>query len=154
VKKTHRLRQRTRLKKKSKQKISTIQIKIWEICKELVRRRDGNVCIVCGKTGLEGSGWHTGHFIPRSTCGAFLRYNLRNLHSSCYNCNINLGGNGAMFLVALEGRYGREFVNKILQDKQRTTKADIIFYENEKERFIKMQSWSKDELFDYTKSSR
>lgn len=81
------------------------------------------MCVICGKTGLEGSGWHTGHFIPRSTCGAFLKYDLRNIHSSCYNCNINLGGNGALFMVALEKKYGREYVDGILRDRSSIIKA-------------------------------
>lgn len=140
------------MKKKSKQPISKIQRQIWELCKEIVRKRDGNTCVICGKQNLDGSGWHTGHFIPNSTCGAFLRYNLRNLHSSCYNCNINLGGNGALFLVALEKRYGRDFVDKIIQDKQTITKADIIFYENEKQNLEKIRSWSQNKLLNYTKN--
>lgn len=145
---------KTPLKRKSKSETRKVQDKLWEICKFIVRKRDGNICVICGKTGLEGSGWHTGHFIPSSTCGAFLRYNLRNLHSSCYNCNINLGGNGAMFLLALEKKYGRDFVDKILQDKNITTKADIIFYENEKEKLTKIQGWSKTKLFNYTRDNR
>ena len=143
---------RTKLKRKSKSPQRKLEDEIWKLCKAIVRKRDGNVCVICGKSGLEGSGWHTGHFIPRSTCGAFLRYCLRNLHSSCYNCNINLGGNGAMFLVALEERYGRPFVNKILQDKQKTIKADIIFYEQQKRELTKIQGWSKTKLFNYTRS--
>lgn len=127
---------------------------LWELCKELVRKRDGNSCVICGKSHLEGSGWHTGHFIPSSTCGAFLRFDLRNLHSSCYNCNINLGGNGALFLVALEKKYGREFVNQILQDKNKITKADSSFYEDKIKTFTEIQTWDKTKLFDYTRNYR
>lgn len=132
--------------------VKSAKAKVWELCKEIVRKRDGNICVICGKQNLEGSGWHTGHFIPSSTCGAFLRYDLRNLHSSCYNCNINLGGNGALFLIALENKYGRSFVDKVIQDKQKIIKADIIFYEQKKEELVKIQGWSKGKLLTYTKN--
>ena len=143
-----------KIKKAKKKSNAKLKKELWDLCKELVRKRDGNVCVICGKSGLEGSGWHTGHFIPSSTCGALLRYDLRNLHSSCYNCNINLGGNGALFLIALEKKYGRDFVNNVIRDKQKIIKADIIFYGEKIETYIEIRGWSKSELFDYTKNYR
>lgn len=137
-----------------KTKTSTqLKKELWELCKKAVRARDGNVCVICGKANLEASGWHTGHFIPSSTCGASLRYDLRNLHSSCYYCNINLGGNGALFLIALEKKYGRKFVDKVIKDKQVIIKADSIFYEGKIKELTKIQDWSKTKLFDYTRNS-
>ena len=65
-----------------------------------------------------GSGWHTGHFIPSYSCGLFLRYDLRNLHSSCYNCNINLGGNSYLYGMAL----GSEVVQELYALKNKTVK--------------------------------
>lgn len=130
------------------------KIILWELCKDIIRKRDGNLCVICGKNNLEGSGWHTGHFIPSGSCGAFLRYDLRNLHSSCYNCNINLGGNGAMFYKVLVDRYGQKFVDKIFQDKNVTIKADIIFYEEKIKEFKEISKWNKDKLLDYTKNYR
>lgn len=138
-------------KKPKKTPIKTLKNKLWELCKQLVRKRDGNVCIICGKTGLEGSSWHTGHFLPSSTCGAFLRYDLRNLHSSCYNCNINLGGNGAMFYKKLVYIYGQDFVDKLFEDKNVITKADEYFYKSKTEEYTKIQDWDDTKLFDYTK---
>lgn len=142
---------KTPLKRKSKSPIVKIQDKLWELCKNIVRKRDGNICVICGKTGLEGSSWHTGHFIPSSTCGAFLRYDLRNLHSSCYNCNINLGGNGAMFYKALVEKYSQEFVDNIFRDKNITIKADVLFYEQKISNYQGLQDWNEDKLFNYTK---
>lgn len=124
---------------------------LWELCKKIVRARDGNVCIICGKSNLEGSGWHTGHFLPSSTCGAYLRYDLRNLHSSCYNCNINLGGNGAMFYKILVSKFGQDFVDRLFVDKQKIIKADEIFYNSKINEYEKIQDWDKDKLLNYTK---
>jgi hypothetical protein len=133
------------------QKVSTLKNKLWELCKQLVRIRDGNVCIICGKSNLEGSGWHTGHFIPSSTCGGFLRFDLRNLHSSCYNCNINLGGNGAIFYTKLVEKYGQEFVDDIFKDKNRITKLDAQFYEEKIKEYKGMVDWKKSQLLNHTK---
>lgn len=126
--------------------------KLWELCKELVRIRDGNVCVICGRCGLVGSNWHTGHIIPASTCGAFLRFDLRNIHSSCYNCNINLGGNGALFYRQLEKKYGKRWCENLFKDKQKIVKADDLFYQQKIEQYKKMCSWDKDQLFDFTRT--
>ena len=142
---------RTKLNKVSKIPIAKQKQKLWALCKEIVRKRDGNVCVICGKKDLHGSSWHTGHFLPSSTCGAYLRYDLRNLHSSCYNCNINLGGNGAMFSRVLVEKFGQEFVDKIFEDKSRITKADAKFYEEKIKEYEKIRSWDKDKLLNYTK---
>jgi len=143
---------RTGIKRKSKTPIAKLKNTLWELCKSIVRRRDGNTCFICGKKDLEGAGWHTGHFIPSSTCGAFLRYNLRNLHSSCYYCNINLGGNGALFLLRLEEEYGREFVDQIIRDKNISIKADILFYQKTIEEYIELDKLDQEELQEYTRN--
>lgn len=114
---------RTPLKKKSQQPISKIQRQLWELCKQITRRKYGNVCYTCGKTGLEGSGWHTGHMLPKASLGAFLKYDLRLLRPQCYSCNINLGGNGARYIELMREREGNRYVNQILKDQQIITKA-------------------------------
>jgi hypothetical protein len=133
-----------------KKSLAPLKKKLWELCKELVRKRDGKVCVVCGKAIATKAGWHTGHFIPSSTCGAYLRYDLRNLHSSCYNCNINLGGNGALFYRSLEARYGKEFVEAIFRDKNKSVKADIIFYTEKIEQYKELTKLSRKKLTKYT----
>lgn len=83
----------------------------------------------CGRTGLQGSNWHTGHLIPDAACGAYLRYDPRNLYSQCYYCNINLGGNGAALLRQVEKKHGKDFIDKLFADKQKIVKADKLFYQ-------------------------
>ena len=124
--------------KKKVVKISTLKNKLWELCKQIIRKRDGNVCFTCGKGGLEGSSWHTGHFIPSGACGAFLRYDLRNLASQCYNCNINLGGNGTAYYRNMAENNGQEFVDQIFKDKQKVIKADAIFYQDKIDEYTKL----------------
>jgi hypothetical protein len=66
---------------------------------------------------VAGVNWHTGHFLPKGSCGSFLKYDLRNLRPQCYNCNINLGGNGAVFMQKMIIRDGQEYVDQIFKDK-------------------------------------
>lgn len=116
--------------KPKKLKPSALKKKLWELCKVLTRARYGRVCFTCGKTGLDGANWHTGHFIPSGSCGAYLRYDLRNLRPQCYNCNINLGGNGAQYYRQMVKHEGEAYVEQLYRDKQKVVKADSIFYTN------------------------
>ena len=111
------------LKKVSKQPISKIKKKLWELCKQLIREKYGNTCYTCGKSGLSGSNWHTGHFIPDAASGAYIRYDLRNLRPQCYNCNVNHGGAGAEYYRRMVEREGQKYVDKLFEDKNVTIKA-------------------------------
>lgn len=114
---------RTSVRKKSKSNISTIQRLIWDECKRIIRRDYGNTCYSCGRSGLSGSNWHTGHMIPKAVLGAFLKYDLRVLRPQCYYCNINLGGNGAMFIENMRKIEGDDYVNQIIVDRNKTVNA-------------------------------
>lgn len=143
---------RSPLKRKSVTAAAKLKARLWELCKHIIRKRDGNVCIICGKGELEGANWHTGHFIPSAACGSFLRYDLRNIHSSCYHCNINLGGNGALFYKRLVDIYGQEFVDGIFRDKQIVTKADVTFYSKKISEYEEVLDLSQKKLQELTKS--
>jgi hypothetical protein len=99
-----------------KQKVpspKTLRNKLWSLCSSYIRQRDKGVCFTCERSGFEGSGYHAGHFIPKSTCGINLRYDERNIHGQCYHCNINLGGFGAAYQKNMVKRYGKSFVDKL-----------------------------------------
>lgn len=111
-----------------KSKIRKIQDILWEHCKRIIRaiyiKDDGTWdCFTCIRRIDEPAKAQTGHFIPSGSCGAFLRYDLRNLRIQCYNCNINLGGNGAVFYKNLVEEKGQEYVDQLFKDKQKTVKA-------------------------------
>lgn len=114
---------KTAIRKKSKQPISLIQRKIWELCKQIIRKRYGNVCYTCSRTGLEGSNWHIGHMLAKASLGANLKYDLRLLRPQCYNCNINQGGRGADFIENMRRIEGNEYVDRILEDRKLIVKA-------------------------------
>lgn len=128
---------RKKLAKKSKRKISVIQRDIWDQCKILIRTKYGHDCYTCPAKGLEGSNWHTGHMFPKASLGAYLKYDLRNLRPQCYNCNINNGGQGAVFIENMRRIEGNEYVDQIIKDKQISVQA-YDFYVELLEKYKKM----------------
>jgi hypothetical protein len=114
---------RTPLRKKGKQKISVIQRKLWNLCKQITRKKYGNTCYTCSTPGLQGSNWHTGHLFAKASLGAYLKYDLRVLRPQCYHCNINLGGRGADFYTRMLSEIGEESMAKLQADRQVTVNA-------------------------------
>lgn len=112
-----------------KKTVTQLKKKLWEECRRLVIEQYGNTCFTCNKY-CEGSSRHVGHLIPSSTCGAFLRYDLRNLRIQCYHCNINGGGQGAEYYRRLVIEKGQEYVDQLFRDKNVSIKADAQWYEN------------------------
>lgn len=109
--------------RKKKTDAAKTKAELWELCKKIVRFRDGSNCYTCAATGLQGSNQQTGHFIASSICGAYLRYDLRNLRVQCMRCNVRLSGNGAVFYDNLRRDFGQEYVDQLFLDKQKTVKA-------------------------------
>lgn len=77
--------------------------------------------------------------IPKGALPAFLKYDLRVLRPQCYHCNINLGGNGAIFIELMREREGNTYVDQILKDRQITTNA-YDHYTKTLEEYRKIQS--------------
>ena len=123
IKRGNKVLKKTPLKRKSKSPMANVQTLLWEECKRIIRAKYGNTCYTCGKTGLVGSSWQTGHFIPNSVGGASLRYELKNLRPQCYRCNIDLSGNGAVFYRLLVEREGQKYVDDLFLQKQKMVKA-------------------------------
>lgn len=108
---------RSKLRKQSKTKVSTLKRKLWKVFSEYIRLRDNYTCFTCGRKG-EGSGIHAGHFLPKSISGIALYFNEDNVHAQCYNCNINLGGNQYTYGTKL----GKEKVDELYQIKNQINK--------------------------------
>lgn len=117
------MKTKVKLKKQSKQPISLIQRKIWNECKRIIRRDYGNTCYTCGAKNLQGANWHTGHLWAKASLGAWLKYDLRVLRSQCYHCNINLGGNGAVYYRKMLDELGRDYMDALEKERQITVKA-------------------------------
>lgn len=127
VKRIERIRTPIKRKRRKKTPEQKLRDELWILCKLIIRKKYGNTCYTCNATGLEGSNWHTGHFIASAVCGAYLRYDLRNLRPQCLHCNISLSGNAAVFGNVLAEREGKAYVAKIFRDKNMVIKADRIW---------------------------
>lgn len=114
---------KSRLRKASKTPISVLQRRLWVLCRDITRLRHGNTCYTCGRGGLVGSNWHTGHMFAKASLGAYLKYDLRVLRPQCYNCNINQGGRGADFYARMLREEGEEYMAKLEEDKKILLKA-------------------------------
>ncbi len=84
-----------------KPSLKQLQVKIWDECKRIIKLRYGNDCYTCDAKNLTGSNRHTGHLIPKKYLPYQFKYDLRFLRPQCYNCNMNLGGMGALYLSNL-----------------------------------------------------
>lgn len=89
-----------------------------------------NVCYTCGKTGLEGSSWQTGHMWAKASLSHHLKYDLRILRPQCFWCNINLGGNGAVYYAKMLSENGKKYMEALEKEKQILIKADEIWFVN------------------------
>lgn len=120
------LKRQTKPKKKKTDE-AKLKDKIWKLCKKIIRTKYGNSCYTCEAENLVGSNWHTGHFIPSSVCGVFLRWELRNLRPQCFRCNISLVGNGSTFYKRLVEREGQAYVDQLFIEKELGIKATKAF---------------------------
>jgi hypothetical protein len=96
---------------------------LWEIIKQIVRLKYPPICYTCGRGNLSGANWQTGHMWPKASLGAFLKYDLRILRPQDYYCNINLGGNGAVFYSKMLKEIGQEAMEQLEKDRQVSVKA-------------------------------
>lgn len=122
--------------------IGQIQKKLWKevrrVILDIYKKKDGTwECYTCDAKNLVGANCQCGHLIPRSICGAYLRFDLRNIRIQCWRCNINAGGNGAIFLKRLIEREGQEYADQLFRDKQITCNAHDRYLE-QLEEYLKM----------------
>ena len=116
--------------------LKSLKAKLWKVTSQLIKQIYGKKCYTCDRQA-DGSGLHCGHFIPSSVCGISLRYNLRNLRPQCYNCNINLGGNGAEYYRRMVEEVGQEEVDKLFQEKNKITKWSLTDYQDLIDKYTK-----------------
>lgn len=144
--------QRTGISKKSKTPLAKAKVKLWKVLKQIIDIRDGDICISCGAEGLKGHNKHGGHFIASSSCGGFLRYDLRNVWVQCATDNLFRNGAGAEYTLALQKRFGQEFVERIITDKKVSIKLDVLFVEKKIKEYESYLLLSKEQLLELTKN--
>lgn len=90
-----------RLRKKSLQALPRLKEKAWKVFALWIKNRDGWKCITCGKVD-KSSSMHAGHYIH----GDHMDFVEKNISAQCVACNKWRHGNGAIYAVKLDERYG------------------------------------------------
>jgi hypothetical protein len=142
---------KTKLKRKSRTPLAKAKTKLWKVLKQVISIRDGDKCISCDAEGLKGYHKQGGHFIPSSSCGGFLRYDLRNVWIQCSTCNLYRSGAGAEYTRALEKKFSTKFVDKLIADKQVEIKLDLDYLEKLTAYYESLLHLSSAELLELTK---
>jgi hypothetical protein len=121
---------KTRLKKVGKQPISKIQKLLWQECRrvaDIIYKPD---CYTCPAKNLVGSNKQLGHVPwPKSILGASLKYDMRVLRWQCFACNIHRSGMGTEAYKKMLREEGKEYMDKLEQDRQKTIKAYDFYVE-------------------------
>ena len=131
------------MKKDKKLNIVKLQKLLWQECRRVadvlyVKPQAPTTCFTCGKV-ISGSNKQLGHFLPKSVCGAFLKYDVyRNLRWQCYNCNINCGGQGAIFCRRMIEENGQNYVDQIIADKNNVSIKAYDHFEKLLEEYRKL----------------
>ena len=100
-----------------------MQEELWQECRRIIKdayKVNGeSYCYTCGNE-CDGVNRHLGHFLPKGSCGMYLKYHLDNLRIQCFRCNIHLGGNGGEFGRKLEQEIGKEKYERLFKLKHKT----------------------------------
>ena len=107
-------------RRRKKGEVTKLKEELWGLCRQIVKKRYGNSCYTCGREVPDGKGMHTAHYITSSLCSVALRYDLRNLRTGCYNCNINLSGNWPAYQKRVEQELGPEITATLLKENEET----------------------------------
>lgn len=98
--------------------------RLWKVYSQYIRLRDYSKqvdpdpylapCISCHKMyPIAGVGcMQAGHFI--TTIRGEIRYDERNVHAQCYNCNVNLKGAWDMYYASMLRMYGQEVIDELM----------------------------------------
>jgi len=118
-------------------RIKRAKAKLVELSHTYVRRRDSTEedtiagrCFDCGEYA-EGQQFQAGHFLPDGGSGAILRYHPHNMHGQAGGCNMKQVQERVKinYTMRMIDKYGREYVDFLRSLRNKSIKADIIFYE-------------------------
>ena len=122
---------------KSKPVYKTVKRRLWTLVSKYIRLKYSDhagycSCVTCGTTKPYKE-MQAGHFVPKKK-GNAVYFVEENIHPQCYQCNINLGGYGAMYNKFMLETYGQEKINELLelaQTKIKFTVDDLLEMEKE-----------------------
>lgn len=120
--------------------ISLLQQRLDKVFSEYIRLRDANEngfsrCATCG-TMWRWQIMQNGHYVDRRHIGT--RYDERNCHSQCSNCNIGLRGNLDRYKRFIIDKHGVKVLEELESARRSTEKWTIADYQ-EKIEYYKAQ---------------
>lgn len=119
------------------QRVKRAKVRLEKLSHDHVRRRDSispeeikGYCFDCGKL-CEAQQAQAGHWQPSGSCGALLRYHPHNMHLQAGGCNCGYQQENVKinYTLAMIKKYGNEYVEQLRQLRNKSIKADIIFYD-------------------------
>lgn len=106
---------KTPIRKKAKAKtLGWYKNHFWTVFSQFIRLRDDGQCFTCANK-KHWKQMQAGHMVPRASGGLSLYFHEQNVHCQCYRCNINLGGNGAVYAKNFIEKYGQEDFDEIMR---------------------------------------
>lgn len=109
---------------------------LTKLSHDFIRERDsrskeeiGGYCFDCNCLAF-GQQFQAGHWHPDSTGGALLRYHPHNIHGQAGKCNCKFQQEFVKinYTFAMEKKYGKAYCEKLHALKNKSIKADAIFY--------------------------
>ena len=97
-----------KMRKASKNKLSTLKRKAWKIFSEYIRLRDKGVCFTCG-VQKDPKEMDAGHFKHNR-----LDFDEMNIHCQCTRCNRFLHGNLGEYAIRLMEKYGKSELDSLV----------------------------------------
>lgn len=131
-----------RIKKPKLPSISKLNKKLWKACSLFIRTRDHFTCYVCGRKG-SGSQIHAGHLFPQEISNVELKFDARGIRASCYHCNINCGGNGALMYRKMLEEFGQSYMDDLYNQLGKNVEWKRLDYETKIEYYEKALSMLK-----------
>ena len=108
--------------------------KLDDVFQTFIRYRDDFTCITCGKKYPRGerTQLHAGHFVSRGVYAT--RWDEENVNAQCAGCNLkqSIGDVEVIhrYEVALDWKYGRGTVTRLLEKKHETFKPSRMWLED------------------------
>lgn len=97
-----------------KKTLKQLKNKLWQLCKEITRKKYPPICYTCDKRLTSKNDMHTGHGKAKSILPLKYQYDIRGLRIQCYACNIHHGGMTDIFITKLEReKEGLKFLKEV-----------------------------------------
>ena len=112
---------------------SKLEKQLDDVFQTFIRYRDNFTCITCGKKFPVGErqAFHAGHYISRRNHST--RWDEENVNGQCAGCNLKQSRGDAetwhRYEVALETKYGRGTVNRLIQKSHEIYKPSRCWLE-------------------------